>query len=156
MLRRKLGTEAALTTFTAIQNDLVGGFLDRHVKDAPSDFPARELATHPEVVVQDLSWLRQRAQTELHEKLFVPARSRTLQLTKDGHCVCARTAHSYQNRLQLNLGVRQRSGSYTGLASISVASCHGAIRCSLDFSNSRFGTLSPPVFGHSMVRVQDS
>jgi hypothetical protein len=74
VLRRKLGTEAALTTFTAIQNDLVGGFLDRHVKDAPSDFPARELATHPEVVVQDLSWLRQRAQRELHEKLLVPAR----------------------------------------------------------------------------------
>jgi pimeloyl-ACP methyl ester carboxylesterase len=66
VLRGKLGTEAALATFTAIQNDLVGGFLDRHVKGAPSDFPARALATHPEVIVQDLSWLRERAQTELH------------------------------------------------------------------------------------------
>ena len=63
MLRGKLGTEAALTTFTAIQNDLVSGFLDRHVKGAPSDFPARALATHPELIVQDLSWLRERAQT---------------------------------------------------------------------------------------------
>jgi pimeloyl-ACP methyl ester carboxylesterase len=65
-LRGKLGTEAALTTFTAIQNTLVGGFLDRHVKGAPSDFPASALAAHPEVIVQDLSWLRERARSELH------------------------------------------------------------------------------------------
>jgi hypothetical protein len=65
-LRGKLGTEAALTTFTAIQNDLVGGFLDRHVKAEPSDFPAPALATHPELIVQDLSWLRERARAELH------------------------------------------------------------------------------------------
>jgi Platelet-activating factor acetylhydrolase, isoform II len=65
-LRSKLGTEAALTTFTAIQNDLVAGFLDRHVKAAPSDFPAPVLATHPELIVQDLSWLRERAQAELY------------------------------------------------------------------------------------------
>ncbi len=64
-LRGKLGTEAALNTFTAIQNDLVGGFLDRHVKGEPSDFPARALAIHPEVIVQDLGWLRERAQAEL-------------------------------------------------------------------------------------------
>ena len=63
-LRVKLGTEAALTTFTAIQNDLVGGFLDRHVKGVPSDFPAPALAAHPELIVQDLSWLRERAQAE--------------------------------------------------------------------------------------------
>ena len=65
-LRGKLGTEAALSSFTAIQNDLVSGFLDRHVKGAPLDFPARALATHPEVIVQDLAWLRERARTELH------------------------------------------------------------------------------------------
>jgi hypothetical protein len=65
-LRAKLGTEAALATFTAIQNDLVGGFLDRHVKGETSDFPARALATHPELIVQDLSWLRERARAELH------------------------------------------------------------------------------------------
>lgn len=66
VLRGKLGTEAALTTFTTIQNDVVSGFLDRHVKGAPSDFPARALAMHPELIVQDLSWLRERAQAELH------------------------------------------------------------------------------------------
>jgi predicted dienelactone hydrolase len=65
-LRGKLGTKSALATFTAIQNDLVGGFVDRYVKGAPSDFPARALAAHPDVIVQDLSWLRERAQTELH------------------------------------------------------------------------------------------
>ena len=27
------------TTFTSVQNALVGGFLDRHVKEAPSGFP---------------------------------------------------------------------------------------------------------------------
>ena len=64
-LRGKLGTEAALGTFTAIQNDLVCGFLDRHVKGEPSDFPTRALTTHPQLIVQDLSWLRKRAQAEL-------------------------------------------------------------------------------------------
>jgi hypothetical protein len=64
-LRAKLGTEDALATFTAIQNDLVGGFLDRHVKRAPSDFPASALRAHPELIVQDLSWLRERAEAEL-------------------------------------------------------------------------------------------
>lgn len=66
-LRAKLGTEAALATFTAVQNTLVGGFLDRHVKGAPVDFPARTLAAHPELIVQDLSWLRERARAELHQ-----------------------------------------------------------------------------------------
>jgi platelet-activating factor acetylhydrolase isoform II len=75
-LRRKLGTEAALTTFTGIQKDLVGGFLDRHVKSAPSDFPARAIATHPELIVQDLSWLRDRAQSELHSNSFAKLRER--------------------------------------------------------------------------------
>jgi len=65
-LRGKLGTEAALATFTAVQNDLVRGFLDRHVKGAPSDFPTTALARHPELIVQDLSWLRERAQAEAH------------------------------------------------------------------------------------------
>jgi Platelet-activating factor acetylhydrolase, isoform II len=63
-LRGKLGSEAALATFTAIQNDLVRGFLDRHVRDVASDFPAPALAAHPEVIVQDLGWLRDRAQAE--------------------------------------------------------------------------------------------
>jgi hypothetical protein len=66
VLRAKLGTEAALATFTAVQNALVGGFLDRHVKGAPSDFPTRERATQSDVIVQDLSWLRERARVELH------------------------------------------------------------------------------------------
>ena len=65
-LRGKLGTEAALATFTSVQNALVGGFLDRHVKGEPSDFPARARATHEGLIVQDLSWLRERAQVELN------------------------------------------------------------------------------------------
>ena len=64
-LRSKLGTEAALATFTAVQNTLVGGFLDRHVKEAASDFPARVRATFSDLVVQDLGWLRERARVEL-------------------------------------------------------------------------------------------
>ena len=64
-LRGKLGAEAALATFTAVQNDLVGGFLDRHVKGAASDFPTRERAAHADLIVQDLSWLRERARAEL-------------------------------------------------------------------------------------------
>jgi hypothetical protein len=66
VLRGRLGTEAALANFTAVQNALVGGFLDRHVKDAPSGFPTHVRATHPELIVQDLSWLRERARVELH------------------------------------------------------------------------------------------
>ena len=66
VLRSKLGTEAALATFTAVQNALVGGFLDRHVKEAASDFPASARATHADLIVQDLSWLRERARLELH------------------------------------------------------------------------------------------
>ena len=66
VLRSKLGTEAALATFTAVQNALVRGFLDRHVKEAASDFPARVRATHADLIVQDLSWLRERARLESH------------------------------------------------------------------------------------------
>jgi hypothetical protein len=65
-LRAKLGTEAALATFTAMQSILVGGFLDRHVKDLPSTFPSGVLATYPDLIVQDLGWLRRRARDELH------------------------------------------------------------------------------------------
>lgn len=60
-LRIKLGSQEALAKFTAIQNDVVRGFLDRHVKELPSDFPASAIATHPELIVQDLGWLRDRA-----------------------------------------------------------------------------------------------
>lgn len=63
-LRSKLGTEDALATFTAVQNALVGGFLDRHVREAASDFPTRPRTTYPDVIVQDLSWLRERARGE--------------------------------------------------------------------------------------------
>jgi hypothetical protein len=65
-LRGKLGTEPALATFTSAQNALVGGFLDRHVKGAPSDFPTEVRATHSDLIVQDLSWLRERARVELN------------------------------------------------------------------------------------------
>jgi hypothetical protein len=66
-LRLKLGKEDALVKFTAIQNDLVRGFLDRHVKGVSSDFPTTAVAAHPELIVQDLSWLRERAQAERHQ-----------------------------------------------------------------------------------------
>ena len=69
-LRAKLGTEAALADFTATQNDLVAGFFDRHVKGASSGFPASAVEAHPELIVQDLSWLRERAQAEGY---FAPA-----------------------------------------------------------------------------------
>ncbi len=65
-LRDKLGTKEALGAFTSVQSDLVRGFLDRHVKGAGSEFPMRERAAHPELIVQDLSWLRERASVELH------------------------------------------------------------------------------------------
>lgn len=64
-LRGKLGTEAALATFTAVQNALVGGFLDRHVKGAQADFPSRARAANSGLIEQDLSWLRERARVEL-------------------------------------------------------------------------------------------
>lgn len=63
-LRAKLGTESALGTFSEIQNALVGGFLDRHVKEAPSDFPTVLGNRYPEIIFQDLSWLRERAKAE--------------------------------------------------------------------------------------------
>ncbi len=63
-LRAKLGTERALETFTAVQNALVGGFLDRYVRGADADFPTRQLAEHPQVIAQDLGWLRERARAE--------------------------------------------------------------------------------------------
>ncbi len=65
-LRAAVGTDAAIAAFTATQNALVGGFLDRHVRGVASDFPAAALAAHPEVIVQDLDWLRERAQAETH------------------------------------------------------------------------------------------
>jgi hypothetical protein len=82
VLRAKLGSEAALASFTAIQNELVRGFLDRHVKGAPVDFPARALAMHPELIVQDLSWLRERAQAELHSDAL-PSAPNLRRLTPD-------------------------------------------------------------------------
>lgn len=64
-MRAKLGTEGALATFTSIQNAFVRGFLDRHVKgDATSAYPAAERARFPDVITQDLSWLRERARAE--------------------------------------------------------------------------------------------
>lgn len=60
-LRAAVGRDAAIATFTATQNALAGGFLDQHVGGVASDFPASALAAHPEVIVQDLGWLRERA-----------------------------------------------------------------------------------------------
>jgi hypothetical protein len=60
-MRAILGEPEALARFTGIQNDLVQGFLDRHLKGVSNDFPRPALAAHPEVIVPDLSWLRERA-----------------------------------------------------------------------------------------------
>lgn len=60
-LRAKLGTEAALSTFSELQQSLVCGFLDRHVKGVLSDFPVSVRTRFPDLLVQDLKWLRERA-----------------------------------------------------------------------------------------------
>ncbi|MBL8988787.1 MAG: hypothetical protein JNJ80_21105 [Gemmatimonadetes bacterium] len=63
-IRAVLGTEEALPRFTPIQNALVGGFLDRYLGGIDNGFPGPALAACPEVIVQDLSWLRERALAE--------------------------------------------------------------------------------------------
>jgi hypothetical protein len=50
----------------AMQNTLVGGFLDRHVKAMPSEFPSRVLAMYPDLIIQELSWLRRQVREELN------------------------------------------------------------------------------------------
>ena len=53
-----LGEAGITAKFTAIQNDLVLGFLDRYVKGDDSDYPAGTLARYPELMVRNRDDIR--------------------------------------------------------------------------------------------------
>jgi hypothetical protein len=53
VLRAMVGDSAAAARFTKVQNDLVGGFLDRYVKSEANGFPSVVLRAHPELVVRN-------------------------------------------------------------------------------------------------------
>lgn len=57
-----LGEPGITAKFTAIQNDLVLGFLDRYVKRLGSGFPDDVLARYPELMVRDRNDVRQQAE----------------------------------------------------------------------------------------------
>lgn len=57
-----LGEAGIIAEFTAIQNDLVLGFLDRYVKGADSGFPDDALARYPELMVRDRDDIRRQAE----------------------------------------------------------------------------------------------
>ncbi len=57
-----LGEPGIVARFTAIQNDLVLGFLDRYVKGVDSGFPDDALARHPALMVRDRDDIRRQAE----------------------------------------------------------------------------------------------
>ena len=57
-----LGEAGIIASFTAIQNDLVLGFLDRYVKGNDSDYPAGALARYPELMVRNRDDIRRQAE----------------------------------------------------------------------------------------------
>ena len=57
-----LGETGITAQFTAIQNDLVLGFLDRYVKGADSNYPSGVLAKYPELMVRDRDDIRRQAE----------------------------------------------------------------------------------------------
>ncbi len=57
-----LGEAGIIAKFTAIQNDLVLGFLDRYVKGTDSDYPAGALARYPELMVRNRDDIRRQAE----------------------------------------------------------------------------------------------
>ena len=57
-----LGEPGIIVKFTAIQNDLVLGFLDRYVKGNDSDYPAGALARYPELMVRNRDDIRRQAE----------------------------------------------------------------------------------------------
>ncbi len=57
-----LGEAGITARFTAIQNDLVLGFLDRYVKGIDSAYPAGALARYPELMLRDRDDIRRQAE----------------------------------------------------------------------------------------------
>ena len=57
-----LGEAGITAKFTAIQNDLVLGFLDRYVKGIDSDYPTGALARYPELMVRNRDDIRRQAE----------------------------------------------------------------------------------------------
>ena len=57
-----LGEAEVTAKLTAIQNDLVLGFLNRYVKGIESEFPNDVLANHPELMVRDRDDIREQAE----------------------------------------------------------------------------------------------
>ena len=51
-----------MSQLTAIQNDLVLGFLDRYVKGVESDYPGEVLTRYPELMVRDRDDIRRQAE----------------------------------------------------------------------------------------------
>ena len=56
-----LGEPGIVSQLTAIQNDLVLGFLDRYVKGVGSDYPGEVLTRYPELMVRDRDDIRRQA-----------------------------------------------------------------------------------------------
>ena len=57
-----LGEPGITAQLTAIQNDLVLGFLDRYVKGVATDYPGDVLARYPELMVRDRDDIRRQAE----------------------------------------------------------------------------------------------
>ena len=57
-----LGEPDIIARFTAIQNDVVLGFLDRYVKGIGSDYPAGVLKLHPGIFEKDRNHIRRQAE----------------------------------------------------------------------------------------------
>ena len=57
-----MGKADALAGFTSAQNDLVLGFLDRHVKGMDGNYPDDVLQKHPSLFLRDMTEIRETAQ----------------------------------------------------------------------------------------------
>jgi len=59
--RPALGQATILGRLTALQNEMVRGFLDRYVKGEPNGYPAALLRAYPELIVRDRADIRRQA-----------------------------------------------------------------------------------------------
>ena len=57
-----LGEPGTVSQLTALQNDLVLGFLDRYVKGVESDYPGEVLTRYPRLMVRDRNDIRRQAE----------------------------------------------------------------------------------------------